>query len=466
MIDFGRIEKYSFKYDIFRTYIHFIHNLVYYRKFHVIGKENIPPKGTPVVIVGNHQNGLMDALGILYALPVNFYPVFLARSDIFRRTIVAKLLRWLKIMPVYRVRDGYDTVEGNNDIFKKAIDLVSDGVPVVLFPEAGHQQGHSLGDFKKGFARIAFDSARTENFQTDFYILPVGNHYSNYYDPRSELVISIGKPIKLSDFYANFQENAPKERNKLADVTRSRIEELMLNIDDPENYETIDAMRKIVRPQLAWKLGLNAKFLPHSLKTDQTLVKLLKEEMAEGREDRIRKIYHSVDEHSALLRKMRLTEKMIADPKSLPVLLVRSVLFLVCLPVFLYGFALAYLPWAIPRRLAIKTTTRLKDRILFASFAFGLSAVVTFPLFNTLLTILVMAVTGSFWIGLAFFATLSPTRIVAVEYLKMIRHHLCLFRIWYMDLTQNKDYLTLHKQHQTILEAFDKINVTKNVTNV
>ena len=336
-----------------------------------------------------------------------------------------------------------------------------DGIPVVLFPEAGHQQGHSLGSFKKGFARIAFDSAQSEEFQTDFYILPVGNHYSNYYDPRSELVISIGKPIKLSEFYDDFKDNAPRQRNRLADVTRSSIEKLMLNIDDHENYETIDAMRKIVRPQLAWKLGLNAHFLPHSLKTDQALIKLLKKEITEGRESRIKKLYQSVDEHRTLLHEMRLTEKVIADPKSLPVLLLRSILFLVFLPVFVYGFVLGYIPWAIPKKLAIKTTNRLKDRILFASFAFGLGTVITYPLFNTLLAIVVVVVTGSFWIGLAFFVSLSLTRVIAGEYLKLVRHHFSLFRVWYMDFKENKNYLTLHRQHQTILEEFDKIEVTR-----
>jgi 1-acyl-sn-glycerol-3-phosphate acyltransferase len=456
MIDFSKVEKYSFKYDIFRTYVQFIHNQIFYKKYHILGKENIPPKGTPVVIVGNHQNGLMDALGICYALPRNEYPIFLARSDIFSKTFISKLLRWLKIMPVYRVRDGYDTVEGNNGIFDKAIELVQDGIPVILFPEAGHQQGHSLGTFKKGFARIAFDSAQKDGFQSDFYILPVGNHYKNYYKPRSELVINIGKPIKLSEFYQEFQENPPKARNRLAEVTRAKIKELILDIDDPDHYGTIDSMRKIVRPQLAWKLGLKFNHLPDALKTDQKLMQMLHLEKQEGREKRVLEMYRSIDEHATLLKEMNLTEKVLSDPKSLQVLLLRSVLFLLGWPFFLYGAFFGYLPWAIARRIALKMATRLKDKILFMSMAFGQSHLIFYPLQDLLLTILMMVFTGSFWWGLAFFITLFPTRMFATDYYYQFIHHARLFRGWRLAVRKNKLYERLHKQHQHILEQFDK----------
>ncbi len=75
----------------------------YYGKVEVYGKENIPGKA-PVIFAPNHQNALMDALIVLFKAPHDV--VFLARADIFRKKFLAFLLNSLKILPVFRQRNG------------------------------------------------------------------------------------------------------------------------------------------------------------------------------------------------------------------------------------------------------------------------------------------------------------------------------------------------------------------------
>ena len=84
---------------------------VFYSEICIINPENVPAKG-PVIFAPNHQNALMDALAIL--LLVDKQPVFMARADIFKKKTVGKILNFLKIIPVFRIRDGVSNLSNNN----------------------------------------------------------------------------------------------------------------------------------------------------------------------------------------------------------------------------------------------------------------------------------------------------------------------------------------------------------------
>lgn len=121
MISFENINKPNIKYSLLHRYVNLAHKYIYYRKYYVLNKERIP-KNEPIVAISNHQNGLSDALGILFAFKKDGrYPVFIARADIFKREIAAKLLRFLRIMPAFRAVDvGKEGLDDNDAIFNKS----------------------------------------------------------------------------------------------------------------------------------------------------------------------------------------------------------------------------------------------------------------------------------------------------------------------------------------------------------
>ena len=84
MLDFRRVNKPDFRYSLLYRYVQFVHNHIYYRRYHVVNKHNIPPRGEGFMVICNHQNGLNDALGILFSMNGRF-PVFIARADIFKK---------------------------------------------------------------------------------------------------------------------------------------------------------------------------------------------------------------------------------------------------------------------------------------------------------------------------------------------------------------------------------------------
>ena len=84
MISFEKIDKYSLRYALLYQYVKVVHHYIYHSDFDVLGTENIPPKGTPTLVISNHQNGLLDALGIIYAFKDGRQPVFIARETFSR----------------------------------------------------------------------------------------------------------------------------------------------------------------------------------------------------------------------------------------------------------------------------------------------------------------------------------------------------------------------------------------------
>ena len=127
-------------------------------------------------------------------------PVFIARGDIFKKDRVAKILRFLKILPTFRTRDGgVSDIKYNMTSFGIAAKVLNDGGTLVIAPEAQHQQGHYLGSFKKGFPRIAFAAEEMADFKLDLQILPVNIHYKDYYNARSEVVLTVGEPFGCTE---------------------------------------------------------------------------------------------------------------------------------------------------------------------------------------------------------------------------------------------------------------------------
>ena len=126
-----------------------------YRRVAVKGQENIPTDGA-VIIAPNHCNTLMDALVILRANKNE--TVFGARADMFNNKLVAKIMFFLRILPMVRQRDGLRNVLKNKDTEEIIVETLEHGVPFCIFPEGKHRAAHSLQMLGKGVFRAALNA--------------------------------------------------------------------------------------------------------------------------------------------------------------------------------------------------------------------------------------------------------------------------------------------------------------------
>ena len=231
------IEKYSTRYAIVKSFANFWHNNFFYRRVIVVGRDNINPNDY-LIFAPNHQNALMDALAVLFTHKGQ--PVFLARADIFKRKFIASILYFLKILPVYRIRDGFDALKSNDVIFDKTIDVLKNKNGLVMLPEGNHEGIHRLRQLKKGICRIAFQADEATGFNLNIKIIPVGIEFSNYFRVRQVLTVVYGKPIEISQYYDSYKKNPQRAMNELRDLLSFEMEKNMVHIESEEDYEAID----------------------------------------------------------------------------------------------------------------------------------------------------------------------------------------------------------------------------------
>ena len=123
----------------FRAYLQYVNSGLYFRKEHILGLENVPTNGTPVVVVSNHQNCLNDPLCVCLQL-TDRRMNFLARANVFKNPIFNKALRAMGLLPAYRMGyEGIAQVQKNLTTIDDAGNSLNDGETVMLYPECGHQ---------------------------------------------------------------------------------------------------------------------------------------------------------------------------------------------------------------------------------------------------------------------------------------------------------------------------------------
>ena len=93
------IYKKTLLYSLAKAYMLFAFRM-FYGKIIIRGKENIP-NDSGFIIAPNHRNALMDALVAALITPKGKTTSFLARSDLFHNKLIAKLMRFAKIMPAF-----------------------------------------------------------------------------------------------------------------------------------------------------------------------------------------------------------------------------------------------------------------------------------------------------------------------------------------------------------------------------
>lgn len=218
----SKIWQYNRLYSLGRMYVGWCTRQSY-RPLRYRGAD-LPSDGA-VILAPNHTNTLMDALVILAGRPGP--TVFGARADIFRKPAVARILRFLRILPIVRQRDGLEHVNENYATFNQIDDVLANNVPFCLFAEGTHRPARTLQPIKKGIARIALQSAH----ERQTWLVPTGINYSTFYHFRGVCEVRYGQPMDISAFV---REHAQLTEAQLLQELRNHIEEGMARMVDPE----------------------------------------------------------------------------------------------------------------------------------------------------------------------------------------------------------------------------------------
>jgi 1-acyl-sn-glycerol-3-phosphate acyltransferase len=406
------IEDWSFRYAFLRPLIRGIFRFAF-RKIEVEGLDNIPAD-KPVILAPNHQNALTDALAIVYSYPPQ--PVFLARADIFKKKIVIAALTFLKIMPVFRIRDGFDSLAKNDKTFDACIRLLKKKKTLSLFPEAAHNGQKSMLPHKKAIPRIVFLAGEQTNFNLDLYIVPVGINYTHYYKFRSDLVIRYGKPIAVKEYYDIYRNDSEiAATNALRDRIYVELEKVCVNVPNKDLYDVYIQLFEIFKRDVCSKQNKKPTTL-NLFKSEQYLISKLSPFFNDNPLLKV-DIADAAVQYGQLKYKFKLNEASIqkGEIRSGEIIL-SSLLFLLLIPFAIPGLILYGWLYYVTN---YSFRGFIKDNHFYSSFSYALTLFLL-PVWLMILLVIGFMITKK-WIIAAISVVISvPCAIIAWEMVQQI----------------------------------------------
>jgi 1-acyl-sn-glycerol-3-phosphate acyltransferase len=227
---------------------------LFHRKFRVVGYENLKGSEIPTIVVGNHQNALLDP--ILCCTVITQQLHWLTRSDVFKPGFISTLLRKFNMLPVYREQDNVGDLRDRNDaIFKECYKRLNRGHWISLFPEGTHKGKKSLNTpLKKGVGRLIIGTFEANPNLKQIRILPLGLEYSEFFEKDGDFMLRIGTPIVLSKDDYTIANKAIWANELVAEIGQ-HLQAVMTDIRNKEFYEeylTIQDLMHFVNPYNDW----------------------------------------------------------------------------------------------------------------------------------------------------------------------------------------------------------------------
>ncbi len=235
---------------------------LFFRRIETVNSE-VVPKGTGVIFVLNHPNGLIDPALVFVALSRKIS--FLAKSTLFRMPIISFLLRTVEALPLYRKIDAGEDVSKNQKTFELCRELLQKGGSIALFPEGISHNSPKMLPAKTGAARIALGavSVAVALEPLDLRIVPVGLFYTSKTTFRSEALLHFGEPFTVGPVELDAEGQPVREAVKaLTAKIEDALREVTLNAETESDLHTAKIAEQIFATAEAnGNLGEKREFL-------------------------------------------------------------------------------------------------------------------------------------------------------------------------------------------------------------
>ncbi|MEO8055183.1 MAG: 1-acyl-sn-glycerol-3-phosphate acyltransferase [Acidobacteriota bacterium] len=367
---------------------------LFYRRIEVSGLENIPREG-PVLLIANHNNGLVDPMVVLRALPRPV--VFVAKSTLWRIPVLRSILDLLGCVPVVRKGEGEPGIslkgeERNEAAFERLAAILDGDGAVLIFPEGRSHSDPRLSELRTGAARVLLLSKKSP------VVVPMGLWFSEKEIFRSDVLVKLGAPVAPP---------AEPTVDAWTDAMGAALEAVTLNADDWKDHEVAAAVDALygekIRKDLfegeegEAQLGKSLRIRQLLLSARDSLEKTHPGEVA-ALARRARALDH-------LLRKVSLSFSSLDSPAPARTILWHT---LKALAVIVLGFPVAVVgvaAWWVPYRLCgfaakrVPGAARERDQIALYKLIAG---VVLFPLALAGWAALAWTFGGVAWAALVF----------------------------------------------------------------
>jgi len=404
------LYNYDFRYFLAKIPVKTVLRLNF-RKLVFVGRKENVSKSRPVIFAPNHRNALLDALLLVYAGYHFKQVVFLARADIFKQKVVAWILKGMRIIPVFRIRDGKDNLEKNRDIFSNAARILKKGNPIALFPEGKHNPKQSLLPIQKAVPRIVLPTEASVKFELNSQIVPVSIYYRDIFGFLSDVYVTFGTPIEVSKYKEIYEENPSLAGNQLRQELERSLKSMVVNIWNDEFYDEYKYAIDLNGDRIAKEMFSDRKddFLQASLH----IVRKLDDLFENNRDEFDKKISDFRESHEVLKEHKLNTKDKLWKPSTKENISSRFATLILTAPIMLFGYLNAIFPLLINKKLL----NLFKDNQFIPSVRYA-SGLIFIPIFDLIQSLIIGAVTKNWLLALIYFFTMPATFYFALYWRK------------------------------------------------
>ncbi len=392
---------------------------VFFRKIELRNGKSVPKQG-PVLFVANHPNSIMDALvmGVVTRRKVNY----IGHAGLFSNRLKSWFLRSTGVIPVYRREDASEKMQQNVSMFAACFRALENGETIGIFPEGTSDMVRKVKKVKTGAARIVLEAERQNEYALGVTVLPIGLYFFSRSRFRSKVLVNVGKPIALQDFFRMNKEDNVKAVQALTLKIQQNLEKITVNIKHEELDEFVRDIEVLYREELIHEtLGI-------SQASKETVAEFyLIQKIADCVEyyyehdiDKVQSVRERIRHYNRKLNRLHLKDGMLKGKISFGPLLKGSLVDLLTsalgLPLALYGMLNNFLPYLLTEFVARKF---VDDRTKILS-ALLIGGSVAFAFFYALQISLVWWHAGSSLAGL-YFLSLPLAGFFALAYIRKVR---------------------------------------------
>ena len=382
-----------------------------FRKMVFTGRKENVSKKKPNNFSAQHRKAFLDCLLLVYAGYHFKQVVFLARADIFKQKFVAWILRGMRIIPVFRIRDGKDNLEKNKDIFNSAARILKKNNPIALFPEARHNPKQSLLPIQKAVPRIVLPTEASLNFELNSQIVPVSIYYRDVFEFLTDVYITFGTPIEVSQYKEVYEENPNLATNQLRQDLETSLKSLVVNIWNDEFYEEYKDAIDWNGDRLALEKYSHRKddYLQASLEIVRSL-----DNLYENKREEFDNKIKDFREAKAILKEHQLnTKDKVWKPASKGNIYSRFAGLILTAPIMLFGYLNAIFPLLINKKLL----GLFKDNQFIPSVRY-VSGLIFIPIFDLIQSLIIGSATNNWLLALIYFFAMPITFYFALYWRK------------------------------------------------
>lgn len=451
-LDLGRPEKFSIAYT-------FLHNtwfrvlfFVWYKNISWTNLKRLYAK-YPIIIAANHQNSLMDPLVIL-GIEIRQI-AWLARADIFKNPIAARILKHMRIMPAFRQRDGKEQLANNDIVFGKCTDILAANRVLALFPEGTHWGFRRLRETKKAVPRIAFLAEEAHNFSLNTHILPVGINYSNYTRLRGDVLVNFGTPISVKKYEEIHKKNPQEAQNLLRDEIEQELKKEMIHIaHTDDNYDIYDFLRYVCEKQTQTKLSLKGNKATKQFNAHKKIIEVLDDCFSKAPDTYSELKQHTIS-YKETLKALNMRDWLVAkhggDTFSIMLNMFKLLLFLPCFIIGYISHAFFFFKFdAFAKKMA-------KDPQFHNSLNFCFTLLLG-PIIYAIYSVIFILITDlAWWYSIPFCIGLLACGIISFEYSIRAKKTFHMIRYNYLQMTSPSTIENIEKQRRKIIKLFSTL---------